>query len=453
MMHHLKSVLLSLGNLAPGAPERIRTALMVIAFACISTSSVNSVWGQRGPTVVEVKPIIRRENLSPVQTIVGTVEPTRKAVVGSAVDGRIIEMLVREGDRVEQDQPLSRLLTETIQREIEAAAAELELKNQVLAELKNGSRPEEIAQAKARLNASGIVADYRNRERERLTALRNRSATSLSELEDAVSLALESQQRYEEAQATHDLAVAGARAERISQAQAEVAIRQANLLRLQEQRQKHTMYSRFAGYVTVEHTEVGQWVARGEPVAEIIALDEVFVVVKVPETQIPLVNVGHEVQIEVSALPNEPFHGKIAAVIPQADVRSRTFPVKIRVKNSIASTGEPLLKAGMLARVKLPVGESKPALLVGKDALVLGGASPIVWTIDPQSIEISADGMRIASAKATPVTIGNSEGALIEVTGQLQDGVLVVVRGNERIPPSPPGRPPPKVTWQAKASR
>ncbi|MCA9213971.1 MAG: efflux RND transporter periplasmic adaptor subunit [Planctomycetales bacterium] len=433
----------------PCKPEQIRIALVVTAFACVSILSTSSVWAQRGPAVVEVKPIIKRENLAPVQTIVGTVEATRKAVVGSAVDGRIIEMLVREGDRVEQDQPLARLLTETIQREIEAAAAELELKNQVLAELKNGSRPEEIAQAKARLNASRVVADYRNRDRERLTALRSRSATSQSDLEDAVSLALESQQLYAEAQAAHDLAVAGARVERIAQAQAEVAIRQANLLRLQEQRQKHTMYSRFAGYVTVEHTEVGQWVARGEPVAEIIALDEVFVVVKVPETQIPLVNVGNEVQIEVSALPNNVFTGKIAAVIPQADVRSRTFPVKIRLKNSISSAGEPLLKAGMLARVKLPVGESKPALLVGKDALVLGGASPIVWSIDLQSIETSANGMHIADAIAIPVTTGNSEGALIEVMGRLEDGALIVVRGNERIPPSPPGQPPPKVTWQA----
>lgn len=448
-MTHQSSVPLAPGIVvAPSHTERIQIALATIVVACITAFPMNSAWAQRGPALVEVKPIVTRENLTPFQTIVGTVEATRKAIVGSAVDGRIIEMLVREGDRVEQDQPLARLLTETIQREIEAATAELELKNQVLAELKNGSRPEEIAQAKARLNASRIVADYRNRDRERLTSLRDRGATSQTAFEDAVSLALESQQRFEEAQAALDLAVAGTRAERIAQAKAEMAISRANLLRLQEQLQKHTMYSRFAGYVTVEHTEVGQWVSRGEPVAEIIALDDVFVVIKVPETQIPVVKVGDEVQVEVSALASQIIPGTIASVIPQADVRSRTFPVKIRLKNSISSTGEPLLKAGMLARVKLPVGESKPALLVEKDALVLGRTSPIVWTIDPQSIETSADGMRIADAIAIPVTVGDSEGALIEVTGKLQAGALIVVRGNERIPPSPPGQPPPKVTWQ-----
>ena len=56
--------------------------------------------------------------------------------------------------------------------------------------------------------------------------------------------------------------------------------------------------------------------------------------------------------------------------------------MKVRVKNVISEDG-PLLKAGMLARVALPTGEQRPSLLVPKDAIVLGGASPMVWIVAP----------------------------------------------------------------------
>ena len=82
-------------------------------------------FAQRGPAVVEVSPISRRE-ISATQPTLGSVVPTRRAVIGSAVDGRVVKFLVRQGDRVEKDQELASLLTATIELELEAAEAELE---------------------------------------------------------------------------------------------------------------------------------------------------------------------------------------------------------------------------------------------------------------------------------------------------------------------------------------
>ncbi|MFM8324259.1 MAG: hypothetical protein ACKN9U_05330, partial [Pirellulaceae bacterium] len=190
--------------------------------------------------VVEVAPVVPME-LAETQPTLGTITPTRRATLGSAVDGRVIELMVREGDRVEENQPLAKLLTQTIELELEAAEAELELRKEELTELQNGNRPEEIAQAKARLEASGIAARFLEKNKERLTELSQSNAVPLADLESSLSLWLEAQQRNLEAQSAYQLAVQGARPEKIKQAQMRIAAAKALAERLRDQLGKHTL--------------------------------------------------------------------------------------------------------------------------------------------------------------------------------------------------------------------
>lgn len=403
---------------------------------------------QFGPAVVEVTSAERRE-IIPKQWTVGSVMPSRRAVIGSAVDGRVTELLVREGDRVEADQPLAQLLVETISLEIESAEAELEFRQAELQELQNGSRPEELAQAKARAEATRVLAEYLQANQKRFSELGNTSAVSRSEFENALSMYEEAVQRHIEAKAAYELAIEGPRKEKLLQAEARVKMQKAVVDRLTDQRKKHTMFSRFAGYVTVEHTEVGQWLPRGEPVAEIVALDEVDMLAKVVEAHIPFIHLGDPVKVEVPAL-RQTFPGVVHAVIQEADQNSRTFTVKVRVQNVIDGKDGPKLKAGMLARALLPIEEPKTVLAVPKDALVLGGQSTptIVWVINDDAKRADG-GMLQASAGAVPVTTGSADDEWIEVkpiAANIADGAFVVTRGNERIPPSRPGAPS-LVTW------
>ena len=420
----------------------LRQFLIGLAWWALLAASTNPALGQqraskppRGPALVEVTPVIERD-VAEGQTFVGTVMPSQRAIVGSAVDGRVVEYLVEEGDRVEAGAPLARLLTDTIQLELEAAESELELRKQQQAELENGSRPDEVEQARARMEATTAAVTYLEAERTRLEKLISNRAISASEFERAVSMALEARQKYAESKAAYQLAVDGPRVEQIAQARAQTAMQDAIVRRLRDQISKHTIISRFAGYVTAEHTEVGQWVSRGDPVAEVVALDEVDVVAKVVESQVPYVQLGDSVRVEVPALPATLLTGTVAAIVPQADVRSRTFPIKVSVRNQITESGEPLLKAGMLARLTLRTGESRRAMLVPKDALVLQDKTPSVWVVDANSIEAAEGGMRQANASAVPVQLGVADGDLIQVRGPLRPGDLIVIKGNERIPPS-----------------
>ncbi len=214
---------------------------MVLAPALIARQALC-----QGPpaVLVAVSPIVEREVVAS-QTSVGTVMPLMKSIVGSAVDGRVIEFPLNEGDRVEQGQMLAQLLTETIELEVAAAEAELDLRKEQLAELQNGTRPEEIEQAKARMVAAQARVQYANARRTRAENLfRQGQAMTQEERDEMIALAVEAEQAYLDAKAAYELAVEGPRKEQIAQAAAQVAVQQATVNQLKDQMAKHT--DRFA---------------------------------------------------------------------------------------------------------------------------------------------------------------------------------------------------------------
>jgi RND family efflux transporter MFP subunit len=407
-----------------------RRLLFFIVFALAPTIVGKRAISQGpGPTLVAVSPVVEREVVGS-QTSVGTVMPLRKSIVGSAVAGRVIEFPLNEGDRVEQGQVLAQLLTDTIELEVAAAEAELELRKHQLAELQNGTRPEEIAQMKARMLAAEARVRYAQARRARAeNLLRQGQAMTQEERDEIVALAIEAEQGYLDAKAAYELAVAGPRKEQIAQAAAQVAVQEATVNQLKDQMKKHTVVAQFAGYVTAEHTEVDQWLKEGDPIAEVAALDEVEIQVHVVEQYVPHVRAGMEVSVEVPAIGREPLAGVVSAVVPQADVQARTFPVKVRVKNQLSGDG-PLVKSGMYARVMLPTGEKQLATLVQKDALVLGGAQPVIFIVN-----LADANAKQGKVQPVPVQLGLSEGSMIQVRGGLAPGQMVVVQGNERLRP------------------
>ncbi|MCH2203857.1 MAG: biotin/lipoyl-binding protein, partial [Fuerstiella sp.] len=112
------------------------------------------VHAQGSPVVVAE--VIERE-VNSGHRVVGTVMPIHKSTVGTAVDGRVVEYLVNLGDYVQANQPLAKLRTGTLEIELNSAQAELTLRQEELRELQNGSRPEEISEARARMLAAEAI--------------------------------------------------------------------------------------------------------------------------------------------------------------------------------------------------------------------------------------------------------------------------------------------------------
>lgn len=385
----------------------------------------------RGPASVTVATVVQRD-VSAGQEFVGTLVPTRISSVGSAVDGRVIEFPVNEGDRVKKGQVLAQLLTQQLEIQLAGARAELELRKHELEELRNGARPEEKAQAEARLLNAKAGRAYHEARLRRAEKLRENSTLTEEDLQGVSMATDQAFQAYAEAEAAWKLVEAGPRKEQIAQAEARMAAQQEVVNGIIDQLEKHTIKAPFDGYVVQEFTEVGQWLSRGANVVRVAELDYVGIEVMVLENYISELELGEVVRVEVPAIPGKIFEAKIQLIVPQGDARSRSFPVKLFMKNEIRPSG-PLFKSGMFARVSLAVGRASSATLIPKDAIVLGGQSPIVYVAVPDP----KDKQKLI-AQPKVVELGVSDGGLIAVKGDLHEGDKVIVQGNERLIPMSP---------------
>ncbi|MCA9240947.1 MAG: efflux RND transporter periplasmic adaptor subunit [Planctomycetales bacterium] len=402
--------------------------LLAALLAGLGAASATAQPGRGAPPVVAAR-VVERE-LTARQSFVGAVTPVKRAVVGSAVAGRVIEVPIEAGQRVVAQQPLAQLLTETISLEIAAAEGELDLRRQQLEELENGTRPEEVRQAAAQeLAAKARHAFLLSRYRRVKGLFERQSAITEDEMQEAEANALEAEQLYLQAKAAHELAVAGPREEVIKQARAQVQIQQAVVERLKDQRRKYTVRSKFEGYVVKKHTEAGDWLNQGDPVADVVSVDPIDVVVHVGERVLPHVKPKLTTQVTFPALPDLTFQGEVVATVPEGDLRTRTFPVKVRIANRLAD-GLPVVRPGMYARVMLPVGGTSMATLVPKDAVIYGGQSPMLFA----AIGAVEPGQKV-KVRPVPLELGEATEGLLRVTAQLQPNELVIVQGNERLAP------------------
>jgi len=376
---------------------------------------------------------VERRELAAGQSFVGTVYPARISDVGSAVDGRLVSLPVLEGEHVEAKQPIAELLRGLLEIERQGAAAELERLRQMLGELTAGTRPEDVDQARAAAEGFEARLEYARSRFERLKRLAERGTSTTDELHDAQAELRQIEAQLRGSRAALALAIAGPRKEQIAQAAAAVAVQESQVQRIDDQLAKHTIRSPFDGWVIELFAEQGQWVARGGLVARIAELDTVEVEVQVPELAIGSLARGVEVRLEFDAAPHQTWIGRVDRVVPQADLLSRSFPVKVAIENRVVD-GQPTLRGGMLARAWLPVGRTGLATVVPKDALVLGGPSAMVYCVDSANATTGGQ-MATGTVRPVQVAIGATIEGSVEVRGGLDPGQLVVIRGNERLRP------------------
>ncbi|MBN1478401.1 efflux RND transporter periplasmic adaptor subunit [Candidatus Sumerlaeota bacterium] len=349
-------------------PSSRHRLIPIAALALIALPAV----AQFGPSTVEVADV-REEMLGATVYLTGDLQTARQAVIGAEVQGRVAERLIDEGSAVEAGDPLIRLDARLFELEVARDEARL-------------------AGAQAELNRQRI--DYESQR-----ALQEEGVIGETEFAEVVG-------------AYH-------------LAEAQVAEAEAELGLSRERLERATITAPFAGVIAGIHTEVGQWLREGGDVAELLATDELEVVVDVPETAVPRLRLGMRGVIMADALPGQTFEGELIAIEPAADLMNRTYPIHIRVNNP-----PPELLPGMFIRVAVETNDPAPTLLMSADALVDRGRGPEVWVV--------AEGLEGLTANPRRIDIGRRRGADIEVLRGLEEGERVVVAGTEFLIPGGP---------------
>lgn len=426
----------------------IRTACrqpLLLTLAAVLTGGLSGCGGPAGGAagqgppggarvaLVRVGPVVL-EPVQPTTSAVGTVVARRTSVVASGADGKVDQFLVRRGEIVQADQVLSILNMVSTNLEISEAEALLQEREQQLAE-SQASRPEEIAEALARMEAAEVTRDVARERLARWQRLSQGGAAPQDSLDDARERSLAAEKLYLAAKANYELVLSGPRSEARLQAQARRDAQQHHVDFLKSERNKRTTHAPFRGILVAEHTEEGQWLSKGDPVATIAdLLDEVEIIANVDQRELKNVQVGGKVTVTIDGVSPRAWEGRVVSIISRSDWErgARTFPVKVAITNrtvTIDDREEPVLREGMLARIYFS-GPPHDAVLVPKSALVRAETGTRLYALMP--------GESASTGKARPVMVqeGGAYGDKIEVLGNdLQPGMLVVTEGAERLSP------------------
>ena len=301
----------------------------------------------------------------------GYVEAT-EVRVSPEVGGRVMELAVDEGARVEVGTVIARLSTTDTELAIRRAQAE---RDQALAQfrlLQAGARPEEIRQASAQLesaqadvNAAESELHAAAADLERFEGLLKSNSGSRKQRDDAATrrevAAARTSAARERARAAAEVLArvrAGARPQELAGARARVSAVEAQIAALDKNLSDAVLKSPVAGIVTSKLVDAGEVVSARSPVVVVSDLDRAWANVYVDEPVVPRLKLGQKVTLVTDA--GQRLEGTISFISPKAeftprnvqtaDERSRlVYRIKVSTDNR-----DGILKTGMPVEAELP---------------------------------------------------------------------------------------------------
>lgn len=277
---------------------------------------------------------------------------------------RIADVLVEEGARVSKGQVLARLETGRLAPLVSQAEAQVAGQQASLDRLRNGTRPEEIAQGRANLGAAKADAANAERQYERQTVLIKTAVTSQQALDQAQAAAETARAKVDVAQKALDLLVAGPRAEEIALAEAQLRASAAQLALLRQELDDADLKSPVDAIVRSRLMEPGEMASPTRPVFSLALTDPKWVRAYVSEVQLGNVKPGMRATVTIDSIPNRPFEGWVGFISPVAEFTPKTVQTtelrtslvyEIRV---YAKDPDNVLRLGMPATVTLLPGSA-----------------------------------------------------------------------------------------------
>jgi HlyD family secretion protein len=258
-----------------------------------------------------------------VLTLYGNVD-IREVQLAFNDSDRVARLLVQEGDAVQPRQLLAELDERRFAAAAEQARGEVDAQQQVLARLLAGSRPEEIAQAKATMEA--LEATLRNAQiaYRRAADLRRRHVVAEQDLDDAQARLDAARGNYEAARQAWILAVKGPREEDIANAREVLKATQAALEFAEHQLADTKLYAPSAGVIEDRILEPGDMASPGVPVFTMALTDPVWVRAYVPEPHLGKIKMGMRADITTDSFPGKAYRGWIGYISPTAEFTPKT---------------------------------------------------------------------------------------------------------------------------------
>ena len=329
---------------------------------------------------VEVDAVIMSD-LNQSIPLIGRVRALKEAKVSSSTGGLIEQILVKEGDRIKKNQIIAIvdkskyewLLNISQSKEREA---ELELKSVQLEIIMN------------------------NIEINRINSLKNSSVFNLA--------------KFEKLQNNKESLLVK---EKIAGIKLNMSKNQSNIAKLDFARSK--IKAPFDGVIETRYVETGEVINIGSPIIKLVSTSSLEIHSDIPSNRARVLIPGNEVKIKTS--DEIYFVSKVRAIGVRENSSTRTIPIYLEFINSLPSRK---LNIGENLSIFIPIGPGVKALTVHKDAILKREGMSFVYIVLDKIVQIR------------PVKLGDGISDRFKVLNGLQEGDLVVIKGNERLRPN-----------------
>ena len=173
----------------------------------------------------------------------------------------------------------------------------------------------------------------------------------------------------------------------------------------------------FAGIVARRFCNLGTYATPGMPLFRVVDLDSLRLSISAGQQDVARVRRGSEVLVRSEALPGEVFRGRVRSIAPQADERTRTFPVEVILANPPDSP----LRDGLVVRADLVLSVVEEAITVPREAVQRAGDGEFVYVV--------VDSL----AQRRPVRSGGMVEERLILTEGLRPGETVVIVGMQNL--------------------
>ncbi len=229
----------------------------------------------------------------------------------------VLEIVVEEGDDVTRGDILARLDTRRARARLEATEAARNLAAARLAEVGRGARPEEIDEARARLEEARAELVRRQPDLDRARSLVAQGVEPQSVLDSAEAAFAAAAARRDVNRAALERLLNGATVEELDQARAELALREAELSEVAIQLDRLTILAPRDGRIDALPFKVGDEPPVGSAVVVMLAGDAPYARVYIPMEVRPSVSAGDVVTVAVEGI-DRPFAGRVRTVSSEA---------------------------------------------------------------------------------------------------------------------------------------
>lgn len=393
-MTQLKHTLDALKIDRPAAPARSPRTGLIMAGLGLVVAAVAVFWWLKRPRPWPVRTVVAVELRSAggARTLLnasGYVTARRNATVSSKVTGRVIEVLIEEGMKVDAGQLLARLDDTNAAASFRLAEAQLESARQGL-----GETQAQLSQAERTLGRVQTLATART--------------ASAAELD----------------QATADVETWRAR---LGRQKAEIAVGERQLALWKQQLDDTAIRAPFAGVVTSKNAQPGEMISPMSSggftrtgICTIVDMASLEVEVDVNESFINRVQPGQPVVVTLDSYPDWAIAAKVIAIIPTADRQKATVRVRVGFEQL-----DPRILPDMGLKVAFQASEAtapaRRSVIVPKRALRRDGERDIVWVAENGRAEKRA------------VTVESARGEEITLAGGIAPGERVVVEGADPL--------------------